>query len=170
MDIFLFIVLGFVPLVALFALFTDQADSAATKILTTEQLLIRVAIEALCIEYFYLIDHGQAEKIADLFTENGVQDYGDGRKFVGRDAIRKNFAARSKTIITRHITTNLRLVYESSNRVTGIRTFTHYSGEGAELPPAIPSVAEYEEIFERGSDGQWRFAYRKAISIFSKKI
>lgn len=136
--------------------------------LSTDQLLARTAIEALCVEYFYLLDHGQAIQLADLFSENGVQDFGEDRRLVGRDAIREHYAKRSKTRITRHVTTNLRLVFESENRVRGLRTFTHYAGTG-DLPPAIPSVAEYEEIFERGSDGIWRFAYRKPISVFSKK-
>lgn len=139
--------------------------------LTNDQLLTRVAIEALCVEYFYLLDHGRAVELADLFTENGVQDFGGERRLVGRDPIREYYAERSKTRITRHITTNLRLVYESADRVRGLRAFTHYAGEASEgeLPPAIPSVAEYEEVFERGSDGIWRFAYRKPISVFDKK-
>jgi uncharacterized protein (TIGR02246 family) len=158
-----------VVLITPFGMRTAQAESTVSNsILTTEQLLTRVAIDALCVEYFYLLDHGQAEKLADLFTENGVQDFGGGKQLTGRDAIRKYYAARSKTTITRHVTTNLRLIYENSNRVSGIRTFTHYSGEGPGEPPAIPSVAEYEEIFERGADGQWRFVYRKPISLFSK--
>ena len=148
-----------------------QAASALNNVhLSNEQLLSRVAIEALAVEYFYLLDHGQADKLADLYTDDAVLDRGDGQVLVGRAAIAKYYASRSTKNITRHVTTNLRLVFETDNRVRGIRTFTHYSGPAAEqAPPAIPSVAEYEEVFVRGADRQWRFASRKITSLFSTR-
>lgn len=134
--------------------------------LTNRQIRDRVAIEALGIEYFYLLDHGQAEKLADLFTEDGVQDQSDGKPKVGRQAIRDYYAARSKTQITRHVSTNLRLVFTARDRVEGTRTFTRYAGEGPATPPAVPTVAEYQEVYVRGSDHRWRFALRKVTSLF----
>jgi len=135
--------------------------------LSDEQLRDRVAIEALCIEYFYLLDHGQAEKVADLFTDEGVLDLGE-RVFNGKQAIRDYYAARSKTRITRHVSTNLRLVFQGQDRVQGLRTFTYYGAEGPGTPPAVPSVADYEEVFVRGADGRWRFASRKVTPVFSR--
>lgn len=153
------------PLIAMAATSPSALDNVR---LSNEQLMARISIEALCIEYFYLLDHGQSEKLAELFTDKGIQDNGDGKVYVGKEEIRKYYTARSSTRITRHVTTNLRLVFESNNRVRGTRTFTHYGADSPEPHPAIPSVAEYEEVFERDSDGQWRFASRKVTPIFSK--
>ena len=137
--------------------------------LTDRQLLDRIAIEALATEYYYLLDHGQAEKLADLFTEDGVQYFAfSNQKLAGKAEIHKYYQARSKTRITRHVSTNLRLVFESDDRVSGIRTISYYAGEGEDIPVAIPSIAEYEEVFVRGDDGQLRFALRKVKGVFRR--
>jgi ketosteroid isomerase-like protein len=156
-----------------FALFCSKATFAQTaqqlsdnKVTgTTEQLLARVAIDALNTEYFYRIDHGDAEKVADLFVADGVLN-----GMAGREAIRKFYAARTKTRTTRHVSTNLRLVFENENRVSGTRTLSYYMGEGPGPHAAVATgIAEYSEIYERGTDGQWRYVFRKITPVFGKQ-
>lgn len=139
---------------------------------TPERVAIRAQIEALSTEYYYRIDHGDAESVAELFTPDGVFQPGGSPPLVGREAVRAYYARRSKTFITRHVSTNLRLTYVDARHVEAVRVFTHYLGdsaEGAGPYPAIPSVAEYRETLVRGDDGQWRYASRVAMAIFSRR-
>lgn len=129
----------------------------------------RVAIEQLTIEYAYLLDHGRAAELAALFTPDAVFETLEARA-VGRAAIAAYYARRAADPrTTRHISTNLRLVFETPDRATGTRTILYFRGDGAGPPfPAKPgAVGEYSEIFERGRDGKWRFASRVNKLLFS---
>lgn len=129
----------------------------------------RAAIERLTIEYAYLLDHGRATELAALFTPDAVFETLDFRA-VGREAIAAYYARRAADPrTTRHITTNLRLVFETPDRALGTRIILYYRGDGAGPPfPARPAaVGEYSERFERGADGRWRFASRVNRLLFS---
>ena len=129
----------------------------------------RVAIEALCIEYFYRLDHQLAAKLPELFEPDGLMIMADGLELRGREAIAEFYAARPATTITRHVSTNLRIQMLGPDHARILRTFTYYRGEepvGDVLPTARPAVAEYEEEVRRGKDGLWRFSYRHPVSIF----
>jgi len=136
-----------------------------------DEVADRAAIEQLAVEYSYLLDHGRATELAALFTPNGVFDNPYLKvRAIGRDAIAAYYAKRAREPrTTRHITTNLRIVFETPDRAQGTRTILYYRGDGAGPPfPAAPgSVDEYAETFERGSDGRWRFAARVSHLIFS---
>jgi hypothetical protein len=137
---------------------------------TPERVAIRAQIEALSIEYYYRIDHGNSEDVIELFTPNAILEIG-GQKLTGREAIRRYYANRSRTWITRHVSTNLRITYIDADHVDVIRLFTYYHGDKAESAgpyPALPSVAEYHEIVERGPDGAWRYAFRASTPVFSQ--
>ena len=159
------------------ALFAFTAPSAATAQTdwrpdTATKAAIRAEIEALSIEYYYRIDHGEAESVVDLFTEDGLFHPGGSKPIVGRPAIRAYYAARSKSWVTRHVTTNLRLTYIDADHVEAVRLFTHYMGDradGAGPYPAIPSVGEYQESIVRGADGRWRYASRVASALFARR-
>ena len=139
---------------------------------TPERVAIRAQIEALSIEYYHRIDHGDAEHAADLFTPDAIFQPGGTERMVGRAAIRAYYVRRSKTIRTRHITTNLRLTYVDADHVEAVRAFTYYVGETAGNPgpyPAEPSVGEYRESLVRGADGMWRYALRVATPVFIRR-
>lgn len=140
---------------------------------TPEKVAIRAEIEALSIEYYYRIDHGEAERAADLFTDGGIFQPGGSKPIVGRGAIRAYYAQRPKTWVTRHVTTNLRLTYIDADHVEVVRVFTHYIGDSAQGPPpypAMPSVGEYKELLVRGTDRRWRYASRIASAVFSRQL
>lgn len=164
-------VLGGLLLVAMWPA-AAPAESADWWPGTAERIAIRTQIEALAVEYYYRIDHGDAEGAAELFTPDGRFQPGGSKPLVGRDAIRAYYAARSRTWVTRHITTNLRLTYVDADHVEAVRVFTHYLGDSADGPgpyPASPSVGEYHESLVRGADGQWRYARRVASAVFSRR-
>lgn len=138
---------------------------------TPDRVAIRAQIEALSTEYYYRVDHDDAEGVVELFTPDAVMEIA-GQRLVGRDAIRDYYAKRSKSWVTRHITTNLRITYVDADHVEVVRTFTHYQGDRADGPgpyPANPSVAEYRERVERGTDGVWRYAHRASTALFSRR-
>lgn len=138
---------------------------------TPERLAIRAEIEALGTEYYYRIDHGDAPRAAELFTKDGILHIGADR-IVGRDAVHAYYIARSKTRITRHVSTNLRLTYIDANHVEAVRDITYYHGDPAASPgpyPANPSVTEYRESLVRGDDHVWRYAARVASLIFPER-
>ena len=80
---------------------------------------VRDAITALVAEHAWLIDHGQAERVADQFTEDGAL-FGVGPDLIGLDAIRTWAVARAamRERTSRHVCTNLRLVPVPPTRST----------------------------------------------------
>jgi uncharacterized protein (TIGR02246 family) len=156
-----------------FALLTTASISVASaghaKPTTSQpHLLDRVAIEDLIATYLYRLDHGQANTLADLFTDDGVLDVGGLGPQKGRDAIKAYYAKRSTTRTTRHVSTNLYVVFDDASHARAVHTLTYYAAEGAPpLPAAAPSgVADYAEKLTRGADGRWRFQHRKPTPIF----
>lgn len=143
----------------------------AAPALARDETADRVAIEQLTVEYGYLLDHGRADELAALFTPDGVfENPNQKMRAVGREAIAAFYARRAaEPRTTRHVSTNLRIIFETPDRATGTRLITYYRGDGVEPPfPAKPgSVGEYSEIYERDADGRWRFAFRRQAIIFS---
>lgn len=146
-------------------------DRLAPSFAAARETADRVAIEQLVIEYAYLLDNGRANELAALFTPDGVLDIHNlGLRAVGREAIAEYYARRAAAPrTTRHISTNLRLVFETPERASGTRLILYYRGDGPTPPfPAKPgSVGEYVEVFQRGADGRWRFASRKSRLLFT---
>ena len=149
----------------------NAQDRSSTTAVVRDEMVDRVAIERLVIEYYYLLDHGRASEIPALFTSDAVFDNPNlGLRAVGHAAIRAYFAQRATELrTTRHISTNLRLVFETPDRASGTRTILYFRGDGGTPPfPAEPgSVGEYREVFQRGKDGRWRFAFRQSELLFA---
>jgi uncharacterized protein (TIGR02246 family) len=131
-------------------------------------LLERVAIEDLIATYLYRLDHGQAILLADLFSEDGVLDVSATGPLTGRDAIRAYYQKRPTTRTTRHVSTNLYVVFDDAKHARAVHTLTYYAAEGAPpLPAMAPAgVADYSETLVKGTDGKWRFKHRKPTPIF----
>lgn len=134
-----------------------------------EKALIRSEIEALNAEFAYLIDHDLSEGVANLFTEDGGYGRATGERSVGRAALRAVYAMRANRgqRTARHVFTNLRLVFESPTRVRGTTLLTLFAEDGAPPHPAeVNLVSEYEDVYERGDDGEWRYASRTVTTLF----
>lgn len=140
----------------------------ARQVSRDARLLDRVAIEDLIATYLYRLDHGEAVTLAELFTEDGVLDVAATGPLTGREAIRAYYAKRSTTRTTRHVSTNLYIIFDDATHARAVHTLTYYAAEGMPpLPPMAPAgVADYAETLVKGADGKWRFKHRKPTPIF----
>lgn len=135
-----------------------------------ERVAIRAEVEALLHEYYYLIDHGEAESVQHMFTPDAVLRIVSREPLRGRAAIAEHYANRSKALVTRHVTSNLRVRHLGPDHVEALRVITYYRGLTTDGPgpyPATPAVVEYTEELVRGDDGRWRFTSRKSIPLFT---
>ena len=128
----------------------------------------RQAIEQLVAEHAWLIDHGQAERIAALYAED-ARVLGIGPDKVGQAAIR--VWAEERAAMTgrrsRHVQSNLRLVAVSPDECRGTLALTVYRHDGEGRADPVPfAVADYDDIYVRGTDDVWRFAERRLSIVF----
>jgi len=138
----------------------------------TEELLLRLEIERLNAEFAYLIDQGHSERVADLFTEDGVYGRSTGERSEGREAIRESYRRRASRGVrtARHIFSNLRLTVESERRVRGTTILTLFAEDGPPPHPAKPMlVADYDDVYELCEDERWRYRERIITWLFKRK-
>lgn len=134
-----------------------------------ERALIRTEIEALNVEFAYLIDHDLSDQVPELFTENGSYGRTSGERSTGREALRAVYAMRAArgARTARHLFTNLRLEFDSPDRVRGTVMLLLYAEDGTPPHPAEANlVSEYQDVYERGADGCWRYASRTVTTLF----
>jgi len=146
----------------------DPADTdAVLRHLTDER-----ACERLIMRYTHLVDFGDAEAIADLFTPDGVWRT-DDFAMNGREEIRAGFRRRQGVTRrqSRHVCTNV-VIEVDGDRATGLCylvNYRHDSETGVAEKPApadVPKfVGEYHDTFVRTADG-WRFADRYCDMTF----
>ena len=100
----------------------------------------RHAIETLVIEHAWLIDHGQADRVVDLYTEE-AEVLGIGPDKAGRLAIAAWAAERAAmtTRCSRHLHSNLRLLAIDADQVEGTVALTLYRHDGTGFWPANPA-------------------------------
>jgi uncharacterized protein (TIGR02246 family) len=137
------------------------------------RLLDERACERLVIDYTHFVDLGEAARIADLFTDDGVWE-ADGVRMDGRDAIRAGFGARQRVTrrTSRHVCTNLAVTLTGPDEATGLSYLVNYRHDSktgtAELPAPVGHpkfVGEYHDRFVRTADG-WRIAHRRCTLSF----
>jgi uncharacterized protein (TIGR02246 family) len=136
------------------------------------QLLLRLEVEALNAEFAYLIDHDQSDKVADLFTEDGVYGRSTGERSAGREAIRESYRRRAQQGVrtARHIFTNLRIEIENERRARGTVILTLFADDGPPPLPANPMVvADYDDVYELCADGRWRYRERIITWLFTRE-
>jgi uncharacterized protein (TIGR02246 family) len=94
-----------------------------------------------------------SKAIAALWTEDGEYIDDVGRKFVGRDAIEKGYAAffaDSPKVTIRIMIDSVRLLSESTAIEDGRAVV-------APLPDGVPGLSKYTAVHVKG-DGKWRMA------------
>ena len=130
------------------------------------------SIGRLMTDYTRFVDFGQAERIAELFTEDGVWE-GPGVRMDGQDEIRRFFSDRAAVTrrTSRHVITNVAidlLSADTARALSYLVNFRHDSRGEVTLPvPAdVPKyVGEYNDQFVRTADG-WRFHERVFVNAF----
>jgi hypothetical protein len=143
-------------------------DSSSQSSAITPQL--RLEIEALSVEFAWLVDHGQADKAADLFTDNATLDNGEVFSGIGsiRGALEKRAALPTRS---RHLISNVRLAGETPDRVRGTVVMTvHRRADDLDTAPETVIIAEADDVYERDAAGRWRFAQRRLTPIFMRTI
>lgn len=139
----------------------DSAD-LATRVRRLEDI---EAIRQLKAHYCYACDDNyHAEKLAGLFTEDGVWDGGALGKAVGRDQIRR-FFERSPEVIpfAVHMVTNP-LIEVDGDTGTGVWYLFQAASYAPENTPLWGS-ARYDEEYVREADG-WKFKSLRLTSHF----
>jgi hypothetical protein len=128
------------------------------------------AIERLVQEHAWLIDHGEAGKLPDLFTGDG-RLIGIGPERAGRAAIAE-WAMQRQAMTdrrSRHVQTNIRLEPASEGVIHGTVVLTLHRHDGpGEGDPGPLLVGEYADVYMRCPDGRWRFAERRLTVLFGK--
>jgi hypothetical protein len=128
-----------------------------------ERLLAERACERLLYEYCRLVDFGEASRMADLFTADGVWE-ADDLVLDGRDAIRAHFLQRERVVrrVSRHLCTNM-AIDVGDGEATGLTYFANYRHDrqagdlSLPVPMEVPKyLGEYRSRFRLTSEG-WRF-------------
>ncbi len=139
---------------------------------------VRLQIERECqrlvTAYCHYVDHGEAERIAELFSEDGVWTSPEVT-MSGREQVQKGFARRQANVarMSRHVCNNLLLEVIDEDHAEGTVYLTLYRHDGVEgrrlSPLAGPAlVGEYRDRFVRTPEG-WRFAHREIDVSFLRR-
>ena len=126
----------------------------------------QLAIEARCIRqinhYARLSDAGQFEKLARLYTEDGVfaRPTDPGVQIRGREAILTSHLARPART-TRHVMAGIDVRVESSTRVRASSVVLLFAGQNGPRPAQLSAtlVGTFDDVLEN-VDGEWLFAQR----------
>ena len=143
-----------------------------------ERLRIEAECARLVAAYCHFVDHGQAARIADLFTDDGVWTAPGVVTMRGRDELRAGLAQREARTdrVSRHVCTDLLIDVLDPDRAEGVVTVTIYrhdrsEGEPAGEPAPLDGplmIGEYRDRFCRTPDG-WRFARREVAVSFLRR-
>ncbi|HWA62655.1 MAG TPA: nuclear transport factor 2 family protein [Caulobacteraceae bacterium] len=136
----------------------------------TERSGIERACARLVTQYCHFVDHGEAERIAELFAEDGSWRSPE-QVMAGREAIARGFRRRQDNTgrLSRHVCDNLLVEVVDADHATGVVYLTLYREDGepgrpyATLTPAL--LGEYRDTFVRTPEG-WRFHTRETIVAF----
>ncbi|MET0986336.1 MAG: nuclear transport factor 2 family protein [Steroidobacteraceae bacterium] len=139
-----------------------------------QQLRIERECERLALRYTHYVDSGAAEKVVDLFTEDGVWEVGSTR-LAGEEALRRFFAARQamKARASLHVVTNHLVEVIDADHARGTSYLVHFVDDddrGAE-PRAMEQqpvrVGLYQDEYERTTNG-WRIKRRRVVTTFER--
>ena len=132
-----------------------------------ERMVVERACLRLVTEYCHLVDHGEAARIADLFTPDGVW-----MSTQGRAALQQFFQSRQDDVarMSRHVCDNTLIDVVDADHARGVTYLTLYrhDGEPGRRVSPLPGPAmlgEYRDTFVRTTDG-WRFQQRDLILDF----
>lgn len=128
----------------------------------------RLAIERLIQRHAWLIDHGAADRVGDLFAEDAVL-YGVGIDKIGREAIAE--WGRQRAAMTerrsRHLHSNILIEPVAPDAARGWVGLTLYRHDGPGEGSATPLlIAEYTDRYARAPDGTWLFRERRLAVLF----
>ena len=134
-----------------------------------ERLADILAIQDLNTAFAYHLDHNEIAPLVALFAPDA--HYSNGPR-VSRGLAEIEAFYKSRTAhgvrTARHMYSNLRIVFEGDARARATSVWLSFAQNSA--PPidySIPFlVADFEDVYERGADGEWRILSRHIRPIF----
>jgi SnoaL-like domain len=133
-----------------------------------ERIEIERACERLVYEYSRALDLGDMSAAADFFAENGsmARPMMPDAVIQGRETIRTSLLTRPKTLLTKHLATNVMIDVESRDSASGLSYLTMISttppADGK--PPYVSQgplyFGEFRDKFVR-EKGVWKFLERR---------
>jgi hypothetical protein len=140
----------------------------AETLSAAERIEIERACERLIYEYSRALDQGDMSAAADCFAQNGsmARPMMPDQTITGRETIRASLLTRPKTLLTKHLATNVMIDVESRDSARGISYLTMISttppADGK--PPYVSGgplwFGEFKDRYIR-ENGVWRFLERK---------
>jgi hypothetical protein len=132
-----------------------------------ERIEIERACEQLVYAYSRALDLGDTGGAADFFAENGsmARPMAPEQVIQGRETIRASLLARPKTLLTKHLATNVMVRVESRDTAAGISSLTMIATTpgAADKPPFLANgpiyFGEFKDRFVR-ENGVWKFQER----------
>jgi hypothetical protein len=133
-----------------------------------ERMEIERACERLSYVYGRALDLGDMNAAADCFAENGsmARPMNPGQVIQGREAVRASLLTRPKTLLTKHLTTNVMVDVESRDSARGLSYLTMIATTPPQdaAPPFVSSgpmfFGEMQDRFVR-EHGVWKFLERR---------
>jgi hypothetical protein len=133
-----------------------------------ERLEIERACERLVYVYSRALDLGDMSAAADCFAEQGsmARPMMPDQVVQGRETIRASLLTRPKTLLTKHLATNVMIEVESRDAARGLSYLTMISttppADGK--PPYVSQgpiyFGEFKDRFVR-ENGEWKFLERR---------
>ncbi|HUN27887.1 MAG TPA: nuclear transport factor 2 family protein [Steroidobacteraceae bacterium] len=135
---------------------------------TTERIEIERACERLVHVYSRALDLGDMSAAADCFAEAGsmARPMSPDQIIHGREAIRASLLTRPKTLLTKHLATNIAIEVDSRDAAHGLSYLTMVATTPApDAKPPYPSAGpiyfgEFQDRFVR-ENGRWKFLERR---------
>jgi hypothetical protein len=133
-----------------------------------ERIEIERACERLVYAYGRALDLGDMSGAADCFALNGsmARPMTPDQIVQGREAIRASLLSRPKTLLTKHLATNVMIDVESRDAARGLSYLTMISTTppADAKPPYLSQgpvwFGEFQDRFVR-ENGVWRFLERR---------
>ena len=133
-----------------------------------ERLEIERACERLVYVYSRALDLGDMSAAADCFAENGsmARPMMPDAVIQGRETIRASLLTRPKTLLTKHLATNVMIDVESRDTASGLSYLTMISTTppADAKPPYVSQVplyfGEFKDKYVR-ENGEWKFLERR---------
>ncbi len=139
-----------------------------TPLSSTERMEIERACERLVYDYSRALDLGDMSGAADCFAVNGsmARPMMPDVVIEGRENIRASLLTRPKTLLTKHLATNVMIDVQDRDHASGLSYLTMISctpGDGA-TPPHLSAgplwFGEFRDRYVR-EDGQWKLLERR---------
>jgi hypothetical protein len=140
----------------------------AEPLSAAERIEIERACERLVYVYSRALDLGDMSAAADCFAENGsmARPMMPDQVIQGRETIRASLLTRPKTLLTKHLATNVMIDVESRDSAIGISYLTMISTTppADSKPPYVSQgplwFGEFKDRYVR-ENGVWKFLERR---------